>query len=254
MRPAPPARTSTTHPVNPADFIERLSGSVAQYPAVALLVAVAGGLFSTSTCPCTLPAGIGIVGYVGTHAGTYADAPAGRRSGSRALSVAFFLGLVLTITALGIGAAMVGRLLTQWGPAFAVGAAVLTAAAGAATLLAPALRRRLPDPEIRKRGGITGAFVYGVLYSVATVTTSAGPLLLLLTIAAAMGRPGYGAGLSFAYSLGRGLPFLALGLFAGQLGAWLQRVERARRPAEVVSGVALLGLAVYFVRLATVLA
>lgn len=252
--------------MNPADLIERLSGVVAQYPGVALLVAVAGGLFSTSTCPCTLPAGVGIVGYVGTHAGTYAEAPAGRRlsarlggrsgawSGARALSLAFFLGLVLTITALGIGAAMVGRLLTQWGPAFAVGAAVLTAAAGAATLLAPALRRRLPDPEIQKRGGITGAFVYGVLYSVATVTTSAGPLLLLLTVAAAMGRPAYGAGLSFAYSLGRGLPFLALGLFAGQLGAWLQRVERARRPAEVVSGVALLGLAVYFVRLATVLA
>ncbi|HEY0950528.1 cytochrome c biogenesis CcdA family protein [Nocardioides sp.] len=238
--------------MNPADFIERLSGSVAQYPVVALLVAVAGGLFSTSTCPCTLPAGIGIVGYVGTHA--HAGGPAGRWSGGRALSLAFFLGLVLSITALGIGAAMVGRLLTQWGPAFAVGAAVLTAAAGAATLLAPALRRRLPDPEIRKRGGITGAFVYGVLYSVATVTTSAGPLLLLLTVAAAIGRPAYGAGLSFAYSLGRGLPFLALGLFAGRLGAWLRRVERARRPAEVVSGVALLGLAVYFVRLATVLA
>lgn len=239
--------------MNPADFIERLSGSVAQYPAVAVLVAITGGLFSTSTCPCTLPAGIGIVGYVGTHTGTDANAPR-RRAGGRALSVAFFLGLVLTITALGIGAAMVGRLLTQWGPAFAVGAALLTALAGVATLMAPALRRRVPDPEIRKRGGITGAFVYGVLYSVATVTTSAGPLLLLLTVAAAMGRPAYGAGLSFAYSLGRGLPFLVLGLFAGQLGAWLQRVERARRPAEVVSGVALLGLSIYFVRLATVLA
>lgn len=236
--------------MNPADFIEQLSGSVARYPAVALLVAVAGGLFSTSTCPCTLPAGIGIVGYVGTQAD--AGAPSGRRPGGRSLSLAFFLGLVLTITGLGIGAALVGRLLTQWGPAFAAGAAVFTAAAGAATLLAPALRRRVPDPEIRKRGGITGAFLYGVLYSVATVTTSAGPLVLLLTVAAAMGRPAYGAGLSFAYSLGRGLPFLVLGLFAGRVGAWLRRVERLRRPAEVMSGVALLGVSVYFVRLATV--
>ena len=35
--------------MNPADFIERLSASIAQYPLVALLVAIAGGVFSTST-------------------------------------------------------------------------------------------------------------------------------------------------------------------------------------------------------------
>lgn len=236
--------------MNPADFIERLAGAVATYPAAALLVAAVGGLLSTSTCPCTLPAGIGIVGYVGTHA----DASDGKRSGGYALTLAFFVGLVLTVTALGTGAAVAGRLLTHWGPGFAVGAALLTALGGVVTLLGPAMRRRLPNPEIRKRGGITGALAYGVLYSVATVTTSAGPLLLLLTIAAATGRAAYGAVLSFAYSLGRGLPFLVLGLFAGQLGAWLQRVERARRPAEIVSGVALLALSVYFVRLAAVLA
>ena len=35
--------------MNPADFIERLSASIAQYPLIAVLVAIAGGLFSTST-------------------------------------------------------------------------------------------------------------------------------------------------------------------------------------------------------------
>lgn len=35
--------------MNPADFIDRLSHSVAQYPLVALLVAIAGGVFSTTT-------------------------------------------------------------------------------------------------------------------------------------------------------------------------------------------------------------
>ncbi len=83
---------------------------------------------------------------------------------------------------------------------------------------------------------MTGAFVYGALYSVATITSSAGPLFLVLTVAAAVGRPAYGAGLSLAYGVDRGLPFLALGLLAGRLGAWLERVERVRRPAEVLSG------------------
>lgn len=115
------------------------------------------------------------------------------------------------------------------------------------------MRRRIPDPNVRKRGGLAGAFVYGFLYSVATVTTSAGPLLLLLTIAAAVGNPLYGALLSLAYAIGRGIPFLLLGLFAGTVGAWLARIGTARRIAEVVSGIALIGLAVYFVRLAQTL-
>lgn len=236
--------------MNPADLIDGLAASIAQYPLVALVVAVAGGIFSTSTCPCTLPAGVGIVGYIGTH--TNATVETGRRRGA-ALSMAFFIGLALTLVALGAAASVVGRLLTRWDAAFAVGAAVVALVAGVATLFGPALRRRVPDPAVRRRGGVVGALAYGVTYSMATITTSAGPLILLLTVATAMGRPLYGALLSLAYGVGRGLPFLALGLFAGRIGAWIERADRARRPVEVISGVALLGLAGYFVWLAGVL-
>ncbi len=126
-------------------------------------------------------------------------------------------------------------------------------AAGTAAIFGPVLRRRISDPEIAKRGGIAGAFLYGLLYSVATVTTSAGPLLLLLTIAAAIGHPVYGAALSLSYAIGRGMPFLLLGFFAGRVGAWLARIGTARRIAEITSGVALLGLAIYFAWLAQTL-
>jgi len=157
---------------------------------------------------------------------------------------------VLSLVVLGIMATLLGRLLTRWSAAFAIGAASFSFAAGMAAILGPWIRRRVPNPVIRKRGGIAGSFFYGLCFSVATVTTSAGPLLLLLTIAAAIGRPAYGAALSLSYAIGRGLPFLLLGLFAGTIGAWLARVDRARRIAEVVSGLALLGLGVYFFRLA----
>ncbi len=53
--------------------------------------------------------------------------------------------------------------------------------------------------------------------------------------------------------MGRGMPFLFLGLFAGELGAWLERFNNARRAAELVSGVALAALSAYFVWLAVVL-
>lgn len=192
------------------------------------------------------------MGYVGAHARTPAREAPERRLWGRgaALSLAFFSGLVLSVGALGTIAAMIGRLLTQWTAAFALGTAAITGGAGLAALFGPVVRRRVGDPEVRQRRGVPGAFLYGVAYTVATITTSLGPLILLLTVAAAMGRPAYGAGLSLAYGLGRGLPFLALGLFAGRISAWLVRVESARRAVEVVSGIALIGLSIYFVRFA----
>ncbi|HEV2131519.1 MAG TPA: cytochrome c biogenesis protein CcdA, partial [Longimicrobiaceae bacterium] len=108
-------------------------------------------------------------------------------------------------------------------------------------------------PAVRRRGGVLGSFLYGTVYSVATITSSAGPLLLLLTISAAIGRPLYGALIAVAFAIGRGLPFLLLGLFASRVGELIARVERYRRPAEMVSGVVLIGLSGYFVWLASVL-
>lgn len=74
--------------------------------------------------------------------------PAPRRRYAVALSAAFFVGLALTLTVLGTIAAIIGRLLTQWRSAFALGAATLTLAAGFAALFRTALRRRVPDPEV----------------------------------------------------------------------------------------------------------
>lgn len=260
--------------MNPSDLIDGLSTSVAQYPLAALLVAVVGGALSTSVCPCTLPTSVGILGYVGGSVGGSVSGPAAayagrgmasaaaipRRAASAsgaALSLAFFVGLVAALTALGSAAAAAGSLLTRYDAAFSVLAGVVTGAIGVAALAGPWVRRRVPDPDIRQRGGVAGAFVYGAAYSVATITSSAGPLVLLLTVAAAMGRPAHGALLSVAFAVGRGAPFLALGLAAGhagrRLGPWLERLDRGRRTVEVVSGVALLGLAGYFLWLATVL-
>ena len=130
----------------------------------------------------------------------------------------------------------------------------LSFAGGLAAFLAPALRRRFAGPELEKRGGLSGAFLYGLTYTLATVTTGAGPLLLLLTVVAAIGRPLYGGALALAYGIGRGLPFLLLGIFAGAGGTWIARIERLRRPAEIVSGLALVAIGAYFGWLALALA
>lgn len=237
--------------MNSDAFIRSLEASVAQYPLAAILVAAVGGVLSTSACPCTLPAGVGLASYVGSQVESV-GAPARRRYGA-ALSASFFTGLILSLVVLGVLAATLGRVLAQWDAAFAASAALVTLVAGLAALFGPSLRRRVPDPAVRRRGGILGSFLYGTVYSVATITSSAGPLLLLLTISAAVGHPVYGALIAAAFAIGRGVPFLLLGLFAGRVGALIARVERYRRPAEALSGVVLVGLAGYFAWLATVL-
>ena len=184
--------------------------------------------------------------------GTRRDGQKSGTSNGVRLGLAFFAGLVLALLVLGVAASILGRLLAAWRRGFAIGAAVLTVVAGLAVLLGPTFRRVVPDPMVPRRAGFGGAFAYGILFSLATITTSAGPLLLLLTVAAAIGHPSYGALLSLAYAVGRGAPFLALAIFAGRVQKWLEHVERFRRPFEVVSGVALVGVAAYFVRIAVI--
>ncbi len=188
-----------------------------------------------------------MISYIGAH--DHGDDAKARRS-ALPLAASFFFGVTLSLLALGTAAAYFGRLLVQWSASFAVAAAVLSIVAGLVALFGPALRRRVSNPNVKKRGGMGGAFVYGLFYTVATLTTSAGPLMLLLTIAAAVGQPLYGAVLSLAYGVGRGLPFLLVGLFAGRIAGWLARLERGQRAVEVVSGVSLIGVGVYFVLLA----
>lgn len=169
-----------------------------------------------------------------------------RRRVTVLVSLAFFAGVALSLVAIGVAAAMLGRLLAGWNVAFAIATGVVSMSAGMFALAGPLVRARVIRPEVPNRGGIAGAFLYGLLFTLATVTTGAGPLFLLLTVTAAIGRPGYGAVLSLAYAVGRGLPFLLLGLFAGAVGEWLARLERFRRAAEILSGLALVAIGVYF--------
>ena len=85
-------------------FIRSLEGSIAQYPLAALLVAAAGGVLSTTACPCTLPAGIGLISYVGYQVDSVGE-QARRRYGA-ALALSFFAGLMLSLVVLGTLAAL----------------------------------------------------------------------------------------------------------------------------------------------------
>jgi cytochrome c-type biogenesis protein len=70
---------------------------------------------------------------------------------------------------------------------------------------------------------------------------------VLLTFVAAQRSSENGFVLALAFGLGRGLPFLVVGLFAGTVMR-LARFTLWRRAIEVVSGCALLFVAFYYAR------
>jgi cytochrome c-type biogenesis protein len=197
-------------------------------------IAFVAGLLSSAICPLTLPVGLGVAGVVGT-------AESGIRGSGFPIATVFFAGLVLSLTALGALAGVLGLVATQAvGQWWMLIMAVLAFVAALAVLLGPSLR--LPDVTVLRRPGLLSAFVYGLVFSLGTPAVS---LLLVLTVAAAEHRPAYGALLALGYGLGRGLPFLLLGLFSG-VAMRLHCQPSWSRAVQVTTGSLLLVVTGYY--------
>jgi len=166
-------------------------------------IAFVAGLLSSAICPFTLPVGLGVAGVVGT-------AESRTRGSGFPIASAFFAGLVLSLTALGALAGLLGLVATQAvGQWWMLIMAAMALVAALVVLWGPSLG--MPDVTALRQPGFLGALIYGLVFSFGTPAVS---LLLVLTISAAEHRPAYGGLLALGYGLGRGLPFLLLGLFS----------------------------------------
>lgn len=222
-------------------FLARFASSLPHSSVWALAVTVLAGVMASAVCPCTVPVGLGVAGVVGT------SATEDRRNGFW-IALAFFSGIVVNLAILGTVAGRMGAILTEsFGRYWALGMATVSLLAAVVAFRGP--RLRVKKLASLRRPGLTGTFLYGFIFSLGT---SAAPLLLLLTVAAAQARPQYGLILALAFGIGRGLPFLLVGLFAGtimrfaHLGSWAPAIR-------VVSGCALLFVSFYYVRAFTAL-
>jgi thioredoxin:protein disulfide reductase len=166
------------------------------------------------------------------------------------LAALYVLGMATTYSALGVAAALSGRLF---------GAALQSPwvlAGVAAVLVALALSMfgfydiRMPTALMQKAGarqGLAGAYGMGLLVGV-VAAPCVGPVVLgLLAFVAATQDAALGFLFFFVLSLGLGLPFLFLAAFSGRIaalpraGAWMEGVKK-------VFGWILLAMAAYFVR------
>jgi cytochrome c-type biogenesis protein len=159
------------------------------------------------------------------------------------VATSFFAGIVLNLILVGALAGRLGAILTEsFGRYWALAMALFSL--GAALVAFRGLRLRVDQLTALRQPGLAGAFLYGFVFSIGT---SVAPLLLLLTFAASQRSFEYGLVLAFAFGLGRGLPLLLAGLFAGAAIRFV-RVASWRRLIEVASGCALLFVCAYYVR------
>ncbi|OJX48437.1 cytochrome c biogenesis protein CcdA [Devosia sp. 66-22] len=192
------------------------------------------GILASAVCPCTLPVGLSVAGMAG------ASDTGGRHDGL-AIASAFFVGIVGSLTALGLFAGQLGALATEsFGRNWALVMAILSFAAAGLAFWRP----RLPFDKLTawRRPGVAGAFGYGLVFSLGT---SVAPLLLLFTIVAASGAPKLGVLLAFFFGIGRGLPFLLAGVVASTATRFT-RLGLLGRPIQFASGIALVFVGWYY--------
>ncbi|PDW04648.1 cytochrome c biogenesis CcdA family protein [Candidatus Viridilinea mediisalina] len=208
------------------------------------LLVFLGGIV-TSIGPCSVASIPLIMAYVG--GGTAVS-----RGRAFSLAFTFAVGMAITFMLLGIIAALVGGLLGGWSAWFYLLALVCFLIGlhmvGALRLPMPNWFADLPD-RIHVRG-LPGALVLGLAFGI-VASQCATPVLAVILTSVMLSQDGmaYGAALLFIYALGRGMPVVAAGTFAGALrqlrgmAAWTPWIQR-------VSGVVIMGVGLYLVWIA----
>ena len=214
-----------------------------QSPIWAFLLVFAGGVL-TSIGPCNMSMAPVVIAFVG--GGKHPS-----RSRGFVLSLFFTLGSSLTFAILGVLASLVGGV---FGPAKSILYYVVAAVCVLIALnMFGLLKLNLPVADVssigKLRSGVLGAFVLGLTVGLAGSQCGTPVLVAILSVVMAKGLIAYGAGLLFAYGLGRGVPIILAGTFTGLLKA-MPRMARVQRVAEIAAGIILLAVGLYFIWMA----
>jgi len=241
--PAAPATSSSFTPLSAAPKgaapvgNDRLSAAYAEHGLpLTLLILFVGGLALNLT-PCVFP-------MIPITVGFFAMQSDGRRSRRFALSLAYVIGIVITYSALGVFAALSGRMFGSWlqSPAVLIGFAVLM------LILASSMfgvwEFRVPQFITNRsagRAGVAGALTMGLFVGIVAAPCVGPVVVALFTLVAAIAKPTIGMAMFATLAFGLGFPYLiALNVFP-KPGEWMVQVKKAM-------GFVLIAMAFYFLR------
>lgn len=210
-------------------------------------IAVAAGVVSF-TSPCCLPLIPSYLSYVSALPVAELGERQARRVALRA-SLLFVAGFTSVFTALGVSFAFVGSALLRQVPLIVRVSGLAIIVMGLAmigVLRIPLLYRERRFDMAKLPSGPRGAFLIGVAFAFGW-TPCIGPVLAtILATAAASQTAAWGGVLLVLYSLGLGLPFIALAIGFQHAKGSLRWLQRNGRRIEVLGGVLLVGVGVLF--------
>jgi len=208
---------------------------------VSVLLAVGAGLLSFLS-PCVLPLIPGFIGYLGSASVRAEGQVPWWRTFLHAL--AFVLGFTAVFVVLGASAGSLGALLYDYLPWIQRIGGVLLILMGLHTIGLLKIPFLFQEKRVHFVGrpelGYLSSFLLGIFFS-AGWTPCVGPILAsILLLASQEQTAARGAFLLAAYSLGLGIPFLAVGAAFGPLSGWLRRLNRHLNLVSIISGLFLI--------------
>jgi thiol:disulfide interchange protein DsbD len=216
---------------------DRLSAAYAEHGLpLTLLILFVGGLALNLT-PCVFP-------MIPITVGFFAMQSDGRRSRRFALSLAYVIGIVVTYSALGVFAALSGRMFGSWlqSPSVLIGFAVLM------LILASSMfgvwEFRVPQFIANRsagRAGVAGALTMGLFVGIVAAPCVGPVVVALFTLVAAIAKPTIGMAMFATLAFGLGFPYLIALNALPKPGEWMVQVKKAM-------GFVLIAMAFYFLR------
>jgi len=211
-------------------------------------LAVSAGVISF-TSPCCLPLIPSYLSYVTALPVAELGSRQARAVTLRA-SLLFVAGFTTVFTALGASFAFVGSALLANVPLIVriAGVGIILMGLGMLGVFKmPWLYREWRPIRRSNQRGLRGAFPLGMAFAVGWVPCIGPVLATILATAASTQTAAWGAMLLALYSLGLGIPFIALGLGFQRMRGSVDWLRRHAHRVEQVAGALLVGVGVLFV-------